>query len=416
MGRQAPPIVNPDYGFFPNRWQVNGPSLRATGVLYIENLNKGANMKVLSSVRVVEIGGIGPGPFCAMHLADLGADVISVVRPLPLQAPNPARTVLNRGKRSVTADLKSPQGRDAVLRLVEHADVLIEGMRPGVMEELGLGPEVCARRNPKLVYGRMTGWGQHGPLAHAAGHDNNYISVSGALWHAGPAGQRPVTPFTVTGDIGGGALYLAVGLLSGLLQARATGRGTVVDASIVDGSAHMLNLLLHARHSGLVGDERGASIHDSSPFYETYVCADGEHITIGSIEPQFYALLLAQLGLQHDADFQSPQWDRSTWPRRRARLAAIFLSRTRAQWQQDMEGSDICFGAVLRPAEAARHPHNLARGVYQEPDSVLQTSPAPRFDGAAYAPGAMAAGGEHTGAVMAQIGTGDGSAVWRDPR
>ncbi len=373
-------------------------------------------MKVLSTLRVVEISGIGPGPFCAMHLADLGADVISIGRKEAAANGKPTRTILSRGKRSVAADLKSPEGRDLVLQLVRQADILIEGMRPGVMEKLGLGPEACAALNTRLVYGRMTGWGQSGPLAHAAGHDNNYLSVSGALWQASPAGQRPVTPFTTVGDIGGGALYLAVGLLSAVLQARDTGRGAVVDASIVDGSAHALNLMLQARHAGMVSDTRGHSIHDSSPFYETYVCADGQHITIGAIEPQFYALLLHHLGLQEDPDFRSPQWDRATWPKLRARLASIFLARTRAQWQAGMEGSDICFGAVLNPAEAALHPHNVARGVYLQPDGVLQAAPAPRFDGHAYAPGVMALAGEHTAEITAQLLAGGAASVWRDPR
>ena len=371
-------------------------------------------MKILSGLRVVEISGIGPGPFCAMHLADLGADVISVGRATPPARGTAGGNVLNRGKRSVFADLKSAADRDAVLQLIDHADVLIEGMRPGVMEKLGLGPDVCRLRNPRLVYGRMTGWGQTGPLAQVAGHDNNYLSVSGALWHASPAGQRPVTPFTVVGDIGGGALYLAVGLLAGVLRARASGKGAVVDAAILDGSAHMLNLLLSVRHGGMVNDERGTSIHDSSPFYETYVCADGQHITVGSIEPQFYALLLAKLGLQSDPDFQCAQWDKARWPQLRARLAAIFLSKTRDQWRQQMEGSDICFGAVLSPAQAALHPHNRERGVYLETDGVLQTAPAPRFDGERYTPGAMAANGQHTEAVLGAIAVGRAAAVWRD--
>ena len=359
--------------------------------------------KVLAGLRVIEISGIGPGPFCAMHLADLGADVISIGRPDPPAGRKPTQALLSRGKRSVVADLKTPAGRDLVLQLVGQADVLIEGMRPGVMEKLGLGPGACRQHNPRLVYGRMTGWGQDGPLAQAAGHDNNYLSVSGALWYASPAGQRPVTPFTTVGDIGGGALYLAVGLLSAVLRARACGQGSVVDAAILDGSAHALNLLLHARHAGMVSDSRGHSIHDSSPFYDTYVCADGQHITIGAIEPQFYALLLQHLGLQDDPDFQTPQWDRAAWPRLRARLAAIFLGRTRAQWQDRMEGTDICFGAVLSPAEAAHHPHNLARGVYLKQEGVLQAAPAPRFDGQAYQPGAMAATGEHTGNILQRL-------------
>ena len=240
---------------------------------------------------------------------------------------------------------------------MRDADALIEGMRPGAMERLGLGPEACQALNPRLVYGRMTGWGQDGPLAQAAGHDNNYAAVSGALWGCAPADARPVSPFATLGDIGGGAMYLMTGLLAGIVQARATGRGTVVDAAIVDGAAHMLNLMLHARQRGLVADERGHSIHDSAPFYETYACADGGFITVGAIEPQFHALLLDRLGLAGAAAFQGPQWDRAAWPARRAQLQVLFASRPRAHWQQLLEGSDACFGAVLSPVEAASHPH-----------------------------------------------------------
>ncbi|HQQ71719.1 MAG TPA: CoA transferase, partial [Alicycliphilus sp.] len=250
-----------------------------------------------------------------------------------------------------------------------------------------------------------------GPLAPRAGHDTNYAAVSGALWGCGPADARPVSPFAVLGDIGGGALYLMTGLLSGIVQARATGRGTVVDAAIVDGAAHMLNLMLSARPSGLVADVRGQSIHDSAPFYDTYVCADGGHITIGAIEPQFYALLLEVLGLAGDADFTGPQWDKATWPTRRARLAALFLARPRAHWQALLEPTDACFGAVLSPVQAAEHPHMRARGVYLENQGVLQAAPAPRFDGAAYEPGTLCASGAHTQAVLDGLNTG-GSA-WR---
>lgn len=358
-------------------------------------------MKVLDSVRVLEIGGLGPGPFCAMHLADLGADVISVVRPGP--ANGTTGSLLNRGKRSVFADLKSEEGRRLVLDLVRDADALIEGMRPSVMERLGLGPEECMAQNPRLVYGRMTGWGQSGPLAPRAGHDTNYAAVSGALWGCSPADARPVSPFAVLGDIGGGALYLMTGLLSGIVQARATGRGTVVDAAIVDGAAHMLNLMLSARQSGLVADARGHSVHDSAPFYDTYVCADGGHITVGALEPQFYALLLDTLGLKDAADFAGAQWDKAAWPARRARLATLFLSQPRAHWQALLEPTDACFGAVLSPVEAAEHPHMRARGVYTERGGVLQAMPAPRFDGEAYAPGDVCAPGAHTQA----------GAVWR---
>ena len=368
-------------------------------------------MKVLDSLRILEIGGLGPGPFCAMHLADLGADVISVVR--EAQDKVPVDSLLNRGKRSVFADLKTEAGRDLVLALVADADALIEGMRPGVMERLGLGPEACMQINPRLVYGRMTGWGQTGPLAARAGHDTNYLAVSGALWGSSPADARPVSPFAVLGDVGGGAMYLMTGLLAGIVQARASGHGTVVDAAIVDGSAHMLNLMLSARRHGLVADVRGQSVHDSSPFYETYVCADGAHITVGALEPQFHALLLSTLGLTDDADFASPQWDKSAWPRRRARLAALFLSQPRAHWQTLLEPTDVCFGAVLSPVEAAQHPHLRARGVYTEQQGTLQAAPAPRFDGAAYVPGESCAPGAHTQAVLEQLATSGADAVWR---
>ena len=367
--------------------------------------------KVLDSIRVLEIGGLGPGPFCAMHLADLGADVISVVR--EAENTGPTGTLLNRGKRSVFADLKSEAGKQLVLALVASADVLIEGMRPGVMERLGLGPEECLRVNPKLVYGRMTGWGQDGPLAPRAGHDNNYASVAGALWGCSPADARPVSSFAMVGDIGGGALYLMTGLLAGIIQARQTGKGTVVDAAIVDGAAHMLNLALSARQRGMVADERGQSMYDSSPFYETYVCADGAHITIGSIEPQFYTLLLQTLGLAGDGDFATAQWDKAAWPRRRARLQAIFITQPRSHWQQVFEGTDVCFGAVLSPLEASQHPHMQSRGVYSEQGGVLQAVPAPRFDGAAYATNAMCAAGAHTDAVLAAVQAGDARGAWR---
>lgn len=368
-------------------------------------------MKALDSVRVLEIGGLGPGPFCAMHLADLGADVISVVRENPAAAPT--GTLLNRGKRSVLADLKTDAGRQLVLELVQDADALIEGMRPGVMERLGLGPDVCLRRNPRLVYGRMTGWGQHGPLAQRAGHDTNYVAVAGALWGCSPAGAPPISPFAVLGDIAGGAMYLMTGLLAGIVQARASGRGCVVDAAIVDGAAHMLNLMLSARQRGIVPDERGRSIHDSSPFYATYVCADGHHVTVGAIEPQFYAELLATLGLADDPAFAGAQWDQAQWPARRARLAALFLTHPRAHWQALLEPTDACFGAVLSPLEAAHHPHMAARGVYAELDGALQAMPAPRFDGAAYAPGPACAPGAHTEAVRQALADGGAAAVWR---
>lgn len=366
--------------------------------------------KVLEGVRVLEIGGLGPGPFCAMHLADLGANVISVVR--QTAAGVPTGSLLNRGKRSVFADLKLDDGRQLVLDLARDADALIEGMRPGVMERLGLGPQECLRINPRLVYGRMTGWGQDGPLAPRAGHDTNYVAVAGALWGCSPADAAPISPFAVLGDIGGGALYLMIGLLSGILQARASGRGSVVDAAIVDGAAHMLNLMLSARQRGFVADQRGHSIHDSSPFYATYVCADGHHVTVGALEPQFYGTLLATLGLADDPAFRGPQWDQAQWPTRRARLAALFLTQPRAHWQALLEPTDACFGVVLSPLESAQHPHMHARGVYAESAGVFQAMPAPRFDGIAYQPGPVCAPGAHTQAVQEALTRGGAAAAW----
>lgn len=370
---------------------------------------------MLSGIRIVEICGIGPGPFCAMHLADLGADVIAVERDAsgPLGTAKAAGSVLNRGKRSVVADLKTDAGRETVLRLIEDADALIEGMRPGVMERLGLGPDVCLGRNSRLVYGRMTGWGQDGPLSQAAGHDNNYISVSGALYHNGGAAAPPSSAITLVGDIGGGALYLAVGLLSGILNARSTGKGTVVDAAIVDGSAHMMQLLLGMKPAGVVAQERGKSMHDSSHFYATYRCADGHFVTVGAIEPQFYQLLLQKLGLADDARFA--QWDRSRWPELQHHFAEVFASRTRDEWRALLEGTDVCFGPVLSPDEAATHPHNVARGIYFERDGYLQASPAPRFDGKALPAGPVPLRGQHTDEIARALQDGNAGQPWRAP-
>ncbi|MCY1265838.1 Acetyl-CoA:oxalate CoA-transferase [compost metagenome] len=370
---------------------------------------------MLSGIKIVEICGIGPGPFCAMHLADLGAEVIAVERAESMSitgAANAASNPMNRGKRSVVADLKSAEGREALLKLIEGADALIEGMRPGVMERLGLGPDVCLARNPRLVYGRMTGWGQNGPLAHAAGHDNNYIALSGALHHSGTAGEAPSSPITLIGDIGGGALYLAVGILAGILGARASGKGTVVDAAIVDGSAHMLQLLQTLGSLGLIQEERGKSVHDGSHFYATYQCADGHYVTVGSMEPQFYALLLQKLGLQDDPRF-ARQWDTRSWPELRAQLAQIFATRTRDEWRELLEGSDVCFAPVLSPREAAQHPHLVERNVYFQRDGLLQAAPAPRFDGQVREPGAIPQRGADTEAVMAALQGGDLGAAWR---
>ncbi|MHC3910213.1 CaiB/BaiF CoA transferase family protein [Achromobacter marplatensis] len=367
---------------------------------------------MLSGVKIIEICGIGPGPFCAMHLADLGADVIAVERPLPADAvdPNSDGYVLNRGKRSITADLKTAEGRDLVLRLVEQADGLIEGMRPGVMERLGLGPEACMARNPRLVYGRMTGWGQTGPLAHAAGHDANYAALSGALYYSGVE-EPPTSPFTLLGDIGGGALYLAVGMLSGILRARASGVGAVVDAAIVDGSAHMLQLLLSTQRKGYISGRRGANLHDASHFYATYRCADGHFITVGAIEPQFYALLLQKLGFDKTAGF-ADQWDRSQWPALRQQMAQVFASRTRDEWCALLEGSDVCFGAVLSPEEASVHPHHVARGTFFQAQGHAQVAPAPRFDGRVAPPGVIPRRGQHTAEITGALRQDSAASPW----
>ncbi|MNB87864.1 E-cinnamoyl-CoA:R-phenyllactate CoA transferase [compost metagenome] len=360
---------------------------------------------MLSDIKIVEICGIGPGPFCAMHLADLGAQVIAVERGEATSVTgkkNAAKNAMNRGKRSVIADLKTPEGRETVLKLIESADALIEGMRPGVMERLGLGPEVLLASNPKLVYGRMTGWGQSGPMAHAAGHDNNYISLSGAMYYCGTEGEAPSSPITLIGDIGGGALYLAVGLLAGILNARTTGKGTVVDAAIVDGSAHMMQLLMSMASRGGIQEQRGKSMHDGSHFYATYRCADDHYISLGAMEPQFYALLLEKLDLVNDPRF-AKQWDMGRWDEMRAAFKEIFISRTREHWCELFEGTDVCFAPVLSPHESSKHPHMVDRGVYFERDGMLQAHPAPRFDGQVVMPGTTPTRGEHTEQVMAAL-------------
>ncbi len=358
-------------------------------------------MGVLSGVTIVEIAGIGPGPFCGMLLADLGADVILIERPGESELPTAG--ILRRGKRSVALDLKAPGAVDTVLALVANADALIEGMRPGTMERLGLGPDVCLARNRRLVYGRMTGWGQDGPLARAAGHDTNYIALSGALWYAGDGVAPPVAPPTLVGDIGGGALYLAVGILAGILSARTSGQGQVVDAAIVDGSAHMMNLLLDLSGSGLMRERRGASLLDGPHWYATYRCADGRDITVGALEPKFYRLLLDKLGLAEDPRF-AIQNDKRQWPELKVHMAALFATESRDTWCDLLEGSDACFAPVLTPAEAACHPHLVARATYANSDGLLQANPAPRFSQAP--PAAVRAiplVGEHTEQVLAAL-------------
>jgi len=356
----------------------------------------------LKGLRILEIAGLGPAPFCGMLLADLGADVVVVDR---LAAGDEdldlgKHAVCNRGKRSIAVDLKSQAGIDTVLGLVENCDALIEGMRPGVMERLGLGPGVCLARNPKLIYGRMTGWGQAGPMAQAAGHDLNYIALSGALWWSGQPGQAPMAPPSLVGDIGGGSMYLAVGLLAGIMNARATGQGQVVDAAIVDGSAHMLNLMLGLKSAGQMHNERGTSLLDGPHWYRTYRCADGKFISVGSVEPRFYKLLLDKLGLAGDPAYAKGH-DPQLWPNLHEGFAELFATRTREQWCALLEGTDACFAPVLDLDEAAQHPHMAARGVYSRIDGVLQANPAPRFSVTQpAAPGAIPARGQDLEAVL----------------
>ena len=334
----------------------------------------------LAGVRVVELAGIGPCPFAAMHLADLGADVIRIDRPgeptLPLPLP-PESDLLRRGRPSVALDLKHPDGLATALALVDRADVLVEGYRPGVAERLGLGPEVCLERNPALVYGRMTGWGQDGPLAQAAGHDIGYVAVTGALHAIGRAGGPPQVPLNLVGDFGGGALYLVVGVLAALLEARTSGRGQVVDAAIVDGTAHLSSLLVGLVSAGLWSDRRGTNLLDTgAPFYDVYETSDGAWLAVGPLEPAFYAELLHVLDL---TDTAPDRLDPSQWPALRTVLADTFRTRTRQDWTDLLEGTDACVEPVLSYAEAPAHPHLAARGTYVEHHGVVQPAPAPRF-------------------------------------
>ncbi|WP_375208079.1 CaiB/BaiF CoA transferase family protein [Hyphococcus sp.] len=368
---------------------------------------------VLQGVRIVEFEGLGPGPFCGMLLADLGADVILIERKGGAHAGT--ASIFKRGKRSIALDLKNDEAKKIALDIIAHSDALIEGLRPGVMERLGLGPEDVRARNKKLVYGRLTGWGQTGPLKSAAGHDINYASLSGAAWYAGADGDAPVPPPTLVGDVGGGALYLAIGILAGIMRARETGEGTVVDAAIVDGSAHMMNLLYSVRAAGAMPDERGQSMLDGAHFYSAYECACGGWISIGPLEPKFYMGLLEKLGLSGDADFAA-QYDKATWPALKQRFAEVFKTKTRDDWTKLLEGTDVCYAPVLSPAEAAVHPHMKARNTLREIGGVLQAAAAPRFDGAVPAdPGPIPAPGEHAEEILGEIGADERAIkAWRE--
>jgi alpha-methylacyl-CoA racemase len=330
----------------------------------------------LAGLRVVEIAGIGPGPFACMLLSDMGADVLTVAR--PGERPDPATDVIGRGRTLMTADLKDPAAVARVLALVAQADVLVEGFRPGVMERLGLGPEETSKRNPRLIYARMTGWGQDGPLSKVAGHDLNYISIAGALDTIGPAGGAPVPPLNLVGDYGGGSLYLVVGILAALHESQRSGKGQVVDAAICDGVVSLMSLFVTARARGQAYEQRGKNLLDGgAPFYSVYITADDKYVSVGAIEPQFFAELCRRTGVA--PALWDAQHDRSRWPSLRAEFERLFRGRTRDEWNKRLGGTDCCFAPVLSLDEASRCEHNVARKSFVEVAGMVQPAPAPRF-------------------------------------
>ncbi len=356
----------------------------------------------LQGIRIIELAGIGPGPFAGMMLADHGAEVIRVDRP---GARLDGRDPLLRGRRVIGVDLKSEAGKALVLDLVKSADALFEGFRPGVTERLGLGPDACHAVNPALVYGRMTGWGQFGPYANAAGHDINYIALAGALHAYGRAGDKPTPPINMVCDFGGGGMMLAFGMVSALLHAKTTGKGQVIDCAMTDGAAALMAMIWGFRANGIWQDERGVNLLDTGAhMYDTYACADGKFICIGSLEPQFYALLLEKTGLKDDPAFAA-QMDASGWPALKARLTSLFATKTREEWCEIMEMTDVCFAPVLSMAEAPHHPHNAARGTFVEADGVMQPAPAPRYSATVNDPPRMAKSLD-TDAILAELGYG----------
>ena len=364
----------------------------------------------LKGLKVVEISGIGPGPCAGMMLADLGAEVIMVERKVTNSNDagiNPSGhefAIFNRGKHSIALDLKNPEAVEVVLKLVENADILIEGFRPGVIERLGLGPDVCLGRNPKLVFGRMTGWGQTGPLSRAAGHDPNYIALTGALWAGASAERPPTAPLTLVGDIGGGTMILLLGVLSAVFHARQTGEGQVVDAAITDGTAYISTLLRMMHNTAQISDEPGTGwANYGSPWHENYQCADGKYVSICALEPKFYGLLLEKLGLSDHPAFAN-QWDTSAWPEGKRLMAELFASKTRDHWCELLEGSDACFAPVLNFSESVVHPHNVARGTFTEIDGVIQPAPAPKFSHTPTSGGHVPFSGQHSRAILQTAG------------
>jgi alpha-methylacyl-CoA racemase len=338
-------------------------------------------MGVLSGYKIVEFAGIGPAPMCAMLLSDMGAEVLRLDRAEDANlgiSTESKYNLLGRGRRSVAIDLKRREGTELALKLIERADALIEGFRPGVMERLGLAPDVCQARNPKLVYGRMTGWGQDGPLALAAGHDINYIALTGALHSIGRRGEAPVPPLNLVGDFGGGGVYLALGVVAGLLEAQKSGKGQVIDVAMIDGASSLMAGIYGLRGAGVWNDNRGENILDTGAhYYNVYETSDGKYVSIGSIEGKFYAELLRLTGLESEK--LPRQNDRTQWPAFQERLKAVFKTKTRDQWCAIMEGSEVCFAPVLTMIEAPQHPHNRHRGTFVEVDGVVQPAPAPRF-------------------------------------
>lgn len=367
-------------------------------------------MGPLEGVRVVEIAGIGPAPICGMVLADMGADVILVERKSAnpnapqLGSSDPSAELQNRGKRSIAIDLKDPKGVETVLALLESADALLEGFRPGVMERLGLGPDVCLATNPKLVYGRMTGWGQTGPLASVAGHDLNYLALAGVLHYDGQPGQPPFTPVTVVGDVGSGSFVLAMGVLGALLNVQRGGDGQVIDAAIVDGAAYAGTLIAGLEAQGVLAQPHGEGwLSAKAPWANCYQCADDKYISIESLEPKFFGILVEKLGLTLDPLFRS-QMDASLWPEAKEKLIQIFRTQTQKEWCDVLEGTDVCFAPVLSPAEAADHPHNRERNVYVTVNGHRQPAPAPRFGETPMSIGTVPAFGQDADEILGEAG------------